>query len=1514
MEIEATTAPVPSSSHIFGTKGATRARSVSTTLLALAVVLMAAAGLRLYALNWDDGRDLHPDELYVAKNVLIQRIFITWPLDLDNVLDPDRSGLNPRSVDPNMGEPREYPYGALPLLVTDTVATALGWITGDNWNAADRAYLVGRALSALLDTLTVGVVYLIGARVFTPRIGLFAALFAALAPISIQLAHFFTTDSWLTFFVALTLYLSIRAAETGAGRWFAAAGAGFGLAMATKGSVFALAGLIGAAILYDIWRRWQREGSVPEALLAVPRQVGLAAIFALVGFALFEPYALVRPGIFLQSLRTQAAIVSGTFDIPFTRIFVGTTPVVYQVEQFVRWGFGPVAGVLALVGVLTLGQRFWRERSAGTWLLLCWLVGYGVVIAVPETKFLRYLAPLVPALALTAALCLDAVITLVQRRIGDRAAAIGFSLLLVGAALWTAAFMSIYAVEHPRLAASRWIFDNVPPGSTLSWEYWDDRLPKPLGPGLNEEDFQYQFLNVDLYADRPPVEVADYLYETLDQLDYAISSSDRISAAIVRSPWRYPVQIRFLDLLRTGQLGFTPVAEFHVTPGLGPIRVDDRTADESFINYDHPRVSIFAKDQLIPRADYDLLMANALEQPWSPTRYDVEPALLLDQPVGDLPIVADARWSDAVTSNTGMALLAWIGLMLVLQAAAWPLTRFIFARFGDAGWGLSRSLTLIIVGYVVWVGASLRWFEFRAPVAWLTIGVLAIGLWLTRRRFAVNVTKQQRQAAIASEVVFWSVFGVFLLFRFLNPDGWHPIWGGEKPMEFAHLNATLRSANFPPIDPWYAGGYLNYYYYGLYLIALLLKLTGIPAEIGFNLAQPTMIALLAAAGFSVAATLGRDLTRRTRLAIPAGLVGVVLLIAIGNLTSLGRLLSANQQDFGSFLDWVWAGSRAIQAGITEFPFFTALYADLHAHVVALPITVLAIALSYTVARDGRSVLRDWSSGPDRTALARFAAQFLVLALVLGTLFPTNAWDLPAYAALAVAALIMASMALPDWRLRLVWVGTCALALGTIAYVLFLPFHSHYVALFGSVELVREPTPFTEATSHIGALVTVALLGLVSLAVPRRRDVAWPISQPGLVVAALAFGLLLANLAQREEPAVAGAVQAVLLVAIAAVVAVVLWTLVGGLARTTAQYWFIVAVEVFFLAAVIGALALGQPVLAGYLMVAALAAGLWIAGKTVSGRFAPLLVLAAASIGAGVEVIFIADDLVGTTAYRMNTIFKFYNQIWVLLAIGGAALIVRMARDSRWLNRGPRGDGANPQPIRGAVQAGWARAGLIVSGVLVAGSMLYPLFAVQPRLAQRFEQGTRLTGSLNALDWMENGTLAVVGGEPGQRLTFDEDRAVINWFNQNVRGSPVIAEASIGPYRCNGSRISIGTGLPTIIGWERHEQQQRDPTHLPRRVADVRALYTAPTATEKLVIIHTYDVEYIVVGDLERDYITPNGNDCFAADPIATTVGIAALEDMVGTYLEVAFQAGDTVVYGVLPLGSSPSPGPIEVNE
>ncbi|CAA9559954.1 MAG: hypothetical protein AVDCRST_MAG19-1713 [uncultured Thermomicrobiales bacterium] len=1519
-----------------GTPRPIHPRFPSPVGVALVAVLLAAFGLRVFGLDWDRGLRLHPDEMYIVDHVLIGRIRLDWPPNLPQLLDPATSGLNPRSADPETGEFRQFPYGALPLLVTDAVAGVLSWLDGRPWGSADRVYLVGRTVSAILDTLTVLLVYALGARVFSRRVGLLGAAVAALAPIAIQLAHFFTTDSWLTFFVALCLYGSVRSAESGSRRWFAAAGAAFGLGMATKGSVFPLAGVLVAAAAYVAWRSLGDGIPRRRALNGSARRLALAGAVAVAAFACFEPYALLNPDIFLQSLQEQAAIVRGSFDVPFTRRYVGTVPVVYQIEQFLRWGFGPVAGLLSVAGSVMLIRRFWRERTAGQWVTLAWLLGYGLVISVAEAKFLRYLAPLVPVLAVTAGLALDAVWKTLEQRGHRRLAVAAVSVLIAGTALWSAAFESVYAQENTRLAASRWIYANVPSGSSLTYEYWDDDLPRNLGPGLTQSHRQYEIVEMDLYsAADPPAEVAGAIYGSLERADYVVLSSNRVSSAVPRSPWRYPVQTRYFELLQSGRLGFELAAEFARPPSLGPLRFVDHDADESFINYDHPRVLIFRKDGLVPRETYERLMSWAVARPWSDTRYAPERSLLLDEPVGERAVVADARWSETVTGSSVGALAAWVILLAVLQIVGWPLASLAFGRFADAGWGLARLVALVTSGYLVWLGSSTRLISFRAAWAAATLAVVGGAGWTLYRRMRRHggpwaVRRHQRRAAVGAEVTFWVVFAIFLLFRYLNPDGWHPIWGGEKPMEFAHLNATLRSAHFPPYDPWYADGVLNYYYYGLYLVAFCFKLTGIPTEIGFNLAQPTVIALLASAGFSVAAALGRRPGQGRGYALAGGALGALMLVGVGNLGTLRLLLEGGPAVGDPFSVWTWGPSRGIGGTIiTEFPFFTGLYADLHAHVVALPITVLAIALCYALASDSGVLASAVGAGRAREARIVLASRLVLLALVLGTLSATNAWDVPVYVALAVVALLTSARTLPTWPRRMAAVLGLGACLGAASYLLFLPFYAHYVALFGTLEWVRAPTPPVAAASHLGGLFAVASFGLVVALLPRRGRVGL-LGEP-LVPAAVASGillvvaLLLSGVAASDSDArlEAGLVAGSLGLAAVLFGVAVLGRSEGADGDAERSHALLRGGVVVAALGVGLAIASDRLVLAAFLTVGAAAIAVWLRGHGDGTRFAGLMVAAGAFVGAGTELVVLADDLIGTDWYRMNTVFKFYNQIWVLVALAGAALATTMLAEGRAPASPGAGSGwAGPSAL-GIVPAGraasaslserrtgrreiaseaarrhWSRAGLAVTGVSIAASLLYPLTATLPRLDQRFAPDLG-SGTLDALEWMGYGRLPLVGNGVRDELGFAGDRAAIDWFNREVEGSPVVAEASIGTYRCNGSRISIGTGLPTIIGWERHERQQRSPDVLPGRVEDVRRLYATPDVAEKRSILDRYNVEYVVVGQLERDGIRIDARDRCAAAP--TSAGIVALEGMEGTDLEVAFSEGDTTVYRVLPI-------------
>jgi YYY domain-containing protein len=1457
------------------------ARSTSTWTITLLLIVLAALALRLYGLDWDDGADLHPDELFVARIVLIDRIRLDWPPRWEPLLDPARSGLNPRSADPATGKFREFAYGALPLWVTDAVAWGLSRVTGVNWNAADRAYLVGRSLSALLGALTVVPVAVLGRAVGGRRVGLLAALFAALAPMSIQLAHFFTTDSWLTFFVAWCLVACVAAAGDGRKRAFALAGACFGLAMATKGSVFTLAVPIATAVVIDLLRRLPISGLNAAALAAASR-AGVSALAAFAAFFAFEPFALLRPDVYLQSLRTQADIVAGTFDVPFTRVYVGTTPVLYQLEHFVRWGYGPVAGILALLGLVSLVSLSLRSRSVAALVMLSWLTVYGVVLAVAQVKFLRYLEPLTPVLAVAAALALVRLPSLLRRPSSPWLPGAATAAALVLAALWTAAFMTVYAGEHPRLAATRWLYAAAPPGSTLTAEYWDDALPRALGFTLSPAAFGLATHTLDLYRDLPRQDASEAIYAGIADADYVVQSSQRVAAAVAAAPWRYPVQDRFFDQLAHGALGFAPAAEFRRPPATGSLVFDDRAADESFLNYDHPNATIYGRTASPDRARFDAAMSWALGRPWFPARAPPHQTLLLDGPVGENPAVADARWSAAWSSSTPVALAIWIVLLVALLVIGLPIAASVMGVFPDRGWGLARTLALLVAAYPVWLGASLELVRFRA--VWVILALVVIGVAGWRNRQAVLntvVDGRSRTARLHAEAVFWLVFLFFLTLRLLNPDGWHPLWGGEKAMEFAQINAIGRSAYFPPYDPWYADGYVNYYYYGFYLIAFLLKATGIPAEVGFNLALPTVMAMLASGGFSVAAALARGLTRSPRLALLGGWLGAFALSLAGNLSVLRGIAADGAGSVDPFIHWTWNGSRAIDGAITEFPFFTGLYADLHAHVVALPLTVAAIGLCLALVVNTTAGRKTGRPDP------RFITNLLLIALVLGSLSATNAWDVPVYALLALAAIIMATAAVTPWARRMtVVVAASLLAVGG-AWLLFLPFHRHFVALFQQLALVRDPTDPLQFLGHVGGFVAIAAIGLTALLAPPRSPVLSGLA-PWVATALVLSAIAVLSNAEGGTVTTVG-----------------MFVLVAGLAgpplaaaasaedtSRSLPAWLFAAAAVTAVVVAIAALLLDRAVFALFLVLGIAAAIGWIRLRPRAGRFTCLLLAAGFFTGAGVELVVVADDLLGSPAYRMNTVFKFYNQIWVLFTLACAALVALMAQQLvSGLRRQRPGQPESPA-------LAWSRASVLIAAIVLIASLSYPLLATGPRLAQRFDPGTP-TGTLDALAWMEQGQVPSFANGDVVPISYDGDAEAIAWFWRSVPGSPVVAEASIGPYRCNGSRISAATGLPTIIGWERHQQQQRDPGTLPARVEDVRRLYISADPAEKEAILRRYNVAYVVVGDLERRYPL-NDNDC---TPTGSAAGIAAFDAMLGETLEVAFAADGTTVYRVLPVAA-----------
>jgi uncharacterized membrane protein len=204
--------------------------------------------------------------------------------------------------------------------------------------------------------------------------------------------------------------------------------------------------------------------------------------------------------------------------------------------------------------------------------------------------------------------------------------------------------------------------------------------------------------------------------------------------------------------------------------------------------------------------------------------------------------------------------------------------------------------------------------------------------------------------------------------------------------------------------------------------------------------------------------------------------------------------------------------------------------------------------------------------------------------------------------------------------------------------------------------------------------------------------------------------------------------------------------------------------------------------------------------------------------------------------RMNTVFKFYVQAWVILATMGAVAL-------GWLLR---------RKVRRALGRATRWAWLLAAGLLVAAAASYPLLASQAKIGARFEP---LGPGLDGLAFMDHATYE----DQGRDLHLPADAAAIRWLRANVDGSPTILEGRSPLYRW-GSRVSIYTGLPTVLGWDHHQNQQRAAytREILERANDVQRAYESARAADALAVIRKYDVRWVYVGGLETAYYAPAG--------------------------------------------------------
>ncbi len=720
----------------------------------------------------------------------------------------------------------------------------------------------------------------------------------------------------------------------------------------------------------------------------------------------------------------------------------------------------------------------------------------------------------------------------------------------------------------------------------------------------------------------------------------------------------------------------------------------------------------------------------------------------------------------------------------------------------------------------------------------------------------------------------------------------------------------------PPYDPWFSGGYINYYYFGQFLTATMAKFTGILPEVSYNLAVPLFFALAVGAVYSLVYNLAEATRRLVRRRpgggrinpsgpVLAGLGAVLLTMAVGNLGGAQQLIANfsaispwhvdapvlggavatvgglkawifDGANLGLQPDWYWAPSRIMPptSAITEFPFFSFLFADLHAHMMAIPFAITSLAVGAAVVLNASRLMREGE------AFQRWAGWGLVvvLALVIGALRWINSWDYPPFLIMGIVAVVIAER-LGEGSFNLRMLGRAALkggALVVLTVLFFWPFQANYELPASGFKRMgldpnspRETTLFHQYLTHFGVfLFLIGGLFFVRAARGMRR------LGPGrfmgtltlVFVVVLAAGALLVGLASPAldllplDFSVRGLNGGDF---VRDALAGILGPLLGGSADAGGRHPSapVISFALFGLA-LIGVLA-------------------WVTLRRMRGDGAIQLFVfgmfgLALVLSAGVDVAVLEEDI-----NRFNTVFKFYLHIWVLLAVTAAF--------SAWYVL----DVVRPRitvPVpRLEVQfaSGLSRAFAVVVVGLVLAALVYPIVATPQRVRDRW-QGTVQPRTDDGLAYTASAVFDERAGLVPGEIALADDFAAIQWLRYNVEGSPTIMEAVTTPqlYRW-GSRFAINTGLPAVAGWDHHQRQQRGEFSalVDQRHDDVRLFYNTSDAVEAQLILKKYDVRYMVVGELERLYF-PGG-------------GLAKFEAGLGGMIQLVFEAGGTRVYEVV---------------
>ena len=422
-----------------------------------------------------------------------------------------------------------------------------------------------------------------------------------------------------------------------------------------------------------------------------------------------------------------------------------------------------------------------------------------------------------------------------------------------------------------------------------------------------------------------------------------------------------------------------------------------------------------------------------------------------------------------------VAFWTWWVLAGLLGMWGMPVTGILFKHFDDKGWVFSKVLSIASCGFLTWILVTLKILKFTTLTCILVclgLAVISMLLFAVQTKKGIECLPMDKFNLIYWEEVIFFLF--FLIWTYLA--GFHPAaYGTEKFMDYGFMEAMMRSTELPAIDLWYSEGHMNYYYGGQYFAVFLTKLSGCRVEITYNLMRTFVAGLAFVMPFSLVYQMALDgmkhkfTEKRNPIPAIAGMTAGFAVSIAGNMhyviyaviiPFINKLKGIESDNY-----WFPDATRYIgfypdvpDKTIHEFPCYSFVLGDLHAHVVNIMFVLLVVGILYAWTL--------WVRKNKKEDIPTFGVRFvfrqlvmphlLVVSILLGMFQWTNFWDFVIYFVVTGGVVLFTNIIMFKGKISTVLAVTALQAVEVIgiSYVVILPFTLKFETMVQGIRLAK----------------------------------------------------------------------------------------------------------------------------------------------------------------------------------------------------------------------------------------------------------------------------------------------------------------------------------------------------------------------------------------------------------------------------------------------------------------------------